>query len=390
MSTEHDMEPATGAELSPEAAGMGGEGTLRIMPGVDAAPAARGRAPRRTALSVDQYADGVLAGDRVILGRAISLIESARPEHNETALRVLERLLPHTGRAIRVGITGIPGAGKSTFIDAMGSRLVDEGHRLAVLAIDPSSTISKGSIMGDKTRMERLAASPRAFIRPSPTAGSLGGVARKTREVMLLCEAAGFDVVFIETVGVGQSETLVSSMVDFFLLLMIAGAGDELQGIKRGIMELAHAVVVTKADGGNELRAQQARMDYEHALHLLASPAPSWTVPVLTCSSVTGDGLGAVWDAIASYRTAAEADGHFQRTRSEQALAWMRDTINQYLLDAFLSHSTVAALLPDIERDVAGGRLPALTAAGRLLDLFLTPSAVAPRPPSITSTKDRS
>jgi LAO/AO transport system kinase len=261
--------------------------------------------------------------------------------------------------------------GKSTFIEALGSLLTARGHRVAVLAIDPSSTRSRGSIMGDKTRMERLSVDPRAFIRPSPSAGSLGGVARKTREAMLLCEAAGFDIVFIETVGVGQSETMVHSMVDCFLLLMLAGAGDQLQGIKRGIMELADAIAINKADGDNVLAARAARAEYENALHLMSYPWPDWVPPVLTCSAVSGDGMEEVWATIAAFGERMTANGVLERKRREQALAWMHDTIRQSLHEHFAAHAGVAALLPELERRVAEGSLPPLLAAQRLLETFL-------------------
>jgi LAO/AO transport system kinase len=254
-------------------------------------PAARKPRPQRRRLSVDDYVSGVLAGDRTILGRAISLVESNALAHLDMAQEVLKQLLPHTGRSIRVGITGVPGVGKSTFIESFGMHLLAQGHRVAVLAVDPSSSVTRGSILGDKTRMERLARENDAFIRPSPTGGGRGGVARKTRETILVCEAAGFDVVLLETVGVGQSETMVRSMVDFFLLLMLAGAGDELQGIKKGIMELADALAITKADGDNIHKTQNARADYNRALHYLAQATEGWHTRAYTCSAVTREGF---------------------------------------------------------------------------------------------------
>lgn len=371
MAGERQDEAHSGAEAG-AATHEGSEGRLGIMPGIEQ-PSNLAAAPRRRVRewSVDEHVRGILAGDRVVLGKTITLIESLRPEHNARALRVMEQVLPHTGKALRIGITGVPGVGKSTFIEALGSLLTARGHRVAVLAIDPSSTRSRGSIMGDKTRMERLSVDPMAFIRPSPSAGSLGGVARKTREAMLLCEAAGFDTVFIETVGVGQSETMVHSMVDCFLLLMLAGAGDQLQGIKRGIMELADAIAINKADGDNVLAARAARAEYENALHLMSYPWPDWSPPVLTCSAVSGDGMEEVWATIAAFGERMTANGVLEQKRREQALAWMHDTIRQSLHEHFAAHAGVAALLPELERRVAEGALPPLLAAQRLLETFL-------------------
>lgn len=348
------------------------EGRLGIAPGITApANTAPGvKRSRRRELNLDEHVAGILQGDRVVLGKTITLIESRNPEHNRKALLVMEQLLPHTGKAIRVGITGAPGVGKSTFIEALGTWLTARGHRVAVLAIDPSSQVSSGSIMGDKTRMEKLSVDAHAFIRPSPSAGSLGGVARKTREAMLVCEAAGFDVVMIETVGVGQSETMVHSMVDCFLLLMLAGAGDQLQGIKRGIMELADAVAITKADGDNVLPAQRARSEYESALHLMKYPAPDWTPPVLTCSATTGAGIEDVWNSIDAFRRVMRENGHLESKRKDQALAWMHDTIRETIRDRFVAHEGVAAELGEVERQVAAGEVPPLLAAQRLLEIF--------------------
>ncbi|MGE0087674.1 MAG: methylmalonyl Co-A mutase-associated GTPase MeaB [Desulfococcaceae bacterium] len=270
------------------------------------------------------YVQGVLDRNRLLLARTITLIESALPAHQEMARTVVDRVLPYTGNAVRVGITGVPGAGKSTFIESFGTMLTEKGFRVAVLAIDPSSTRSGGSILGDKTRMEKLAVNEMAFIRPSPSSGTLGGVARKTRETMLVCEAAGFDVIIVETVGVGQSETTVASMVDFFLVLMIAGAGDELQGIKKGVLEVADAIVINKADGDNILRAKMARKEYETALHLLMPATPTWSPPVLTCSAVEMTGIDKIWETILDYRSRMTATGEQESKRREQALEWMR------------------------------------------------------------------
>ncbi len=371
-SDDINSEAHSGAESGEEETARGSKGRLGVRSGVESpgstAPAAKRRPSRE--LSVEEHVAGILSGDRVILGKTITLIESLKAEHNRKALAVMEQLLPHTGRAIRVGITGVPGVGKSSFIEALGSWLTERGHRIAVLAIDPSSQRSSGSIMGDKTRMEKLSVDPNAFIRPSPSAGSLGGVARKTREAMLVCEAAGFDVVFVETVGVGQSETMVHSMVDFFLLLMLAGAGDSLQGIKRGIMELADAVAINKADGDNVGHANRARSEYEGALHLMKYPAPDWSPPVLTCSSLTRAGIGEIWETVIDYRARMTGNGWFEKKRREQALAWMHESIKQALQDRFREHPGVASLLPRLEKEVSTGEQPALLAAQRLLETF--------------------
>jgi len=366
----------SGAEAPGDAARHKADGTLSIVAGTespgDISPyltARRGR-PRRRNPNVEEHVKGILSGDRVVLGRAITLIESRRPEDNHSALAMLERLLPDTGRSVRIGITGVPGVGKSTFIEALGTYLTGKGHKLAVLAVDPSSSISRGSIMGDKTRMQSLAGDPSAFIRPSPSAGSLGGVARKTREAMLVCEAAGFDVIFVETVGVGQSETVVSSMVDFFLLLMLAGAGDHLQGIKRGIMELADAVVINKADGDNRDKARRTRVEFEQAVHLLRSTAPGWRTPLLTCSSLSKEGIPDVWDAITRYCREMSANGYFEKNRREQARTWMLDTIREALFERFSAHPKIAPALSEFEQRVTNGEIPAVTAAQRLLDLY--------------------
>ncbi len=313
------------------------------------------------------YVEGVLAGNRRILAKTITLVESTRAEHQTLAMEILDRLIPHTGNAVRLGITGVPGVGKSTFIEAFGMQRIAEGRRLAVLAVDPSSTRSGGSILADKTRMERLSIEKDAFIRPSPSGGTLGGVTRKTRETMLVCEAAGFDLIIVETVGVGQSETAVASMVDFFLVLMIAGAGDELQGIKKGVIELADAVVINKADGDNRQRAELARRQYENALHLLVPASSNWRVPVMTCSAKTGDGLAAVWDTVVDHHARLTASRELEAKRRDQALAWMWSLIEEGLRTRFRQHPEIGRLLPRIQRDVAAGRLSATQAAHRLL-----------------------
>ena len=323
-----------------------------------------------SARSVTNYATSIKRGDRVALSQAITLLESTRPDHKEQARAILDRCLQDAGNSIRVGITGVPGVGKSTFIEALGTRLVECGHRLAILAIDPTSSRTKGSILGDKTRMSRLASSDDVFIRPSPTGGSLGGVARTTRETILLCEAAGFDTVFVETVGVGQSETAVHSMVDFFLLLALARAGDELQGIKRGIMEMADAIAINKADGDNKKAARQARQTYENALHLFPPDASGWTPPVRTCSAQTGDGIDEVWRDVEDYVQQAKEGGFFAEKRQRQAKHWMYETIEQQLRDDFFNNPNVEAAQQEVEQQVLAGTLSSFAAAQRLLDIY--------------------
>ena len=319
-------------------------------------------------LTAPEYVAGILAGNRVVLSQAITLVESTLPTDQQLARQVLDAVLPRAGRSVRVGITGVPGVGKSTFIEALGLHLVRErGARLAVLAVDPTSQRSGGSILGDKTRMNELAAHPAAYIRPSPAGTSLGGVTRSTRAALLLCEAAGHDVVFVETVGVGQSETAVHGMVDFFLLLMLAGAGDELQGLKKGIMEMADALCITKADQGNEAAARRARREYQNALHLFP-PAPSGWQPVVTTSSaLTGAGVAEVWGTVQTYVRQTQASGYFPRRRQEQNLHWLHETIRQALETRFYSRPDVRQRLPEIERAVREGRQSAFGGAAALL-----------------------
>ena len=322
---------------------------------------------RRT-VDVDAYVDGVRSGNRTYLGRAITLVESTNREHQELAQQMLVRLLPHAGDSLRVGITGVPGSGKSTFIDALGTKLTGRGHRVAVLAIDPTSSRTGGSILGDKTRMQRLSTDASAFIRPSPTSGTLGGVTRATRETIIVCEAAGFDVVLVETVGVGQSETLVAKMVDFFLVLMIPGAGDELQGIKKGVLELADMIAVNKADGDNENRARVAANEYSSALRLVQPSSPTWSPPVVTCSALHETGLDTLWAQIELHRSKLSASGEHDDKRRQQQVDWMWASVEDRLLSRLRHAPGVKRLVPRLEREVREGTLTATLAAQRVLD----------------------
>ena len=326
--------------------------------------------PSRRRLSTEDYIAAVRAGDRTLLSRAITLIESAHPGHRAQAQAVLQELLPATGAARRIGVTGVPGVGKSTFIDAFGTLLTGRGHKVAVLAVDPSSTRTGGSILGDKTRMGRLAVDPNAYVRPSPSGGTLGGVARMTRETMLLCEAAGFDVVLVETVGVGQSETVVAGMVDLFLALMLPGAGDELQGIKKGLLEIAELIAVNKADGDNLLRAQQAVTHYRAALRIIEPESPSWRPSVWAVSALTGAGLPELWQEIERHRAILEATGELAGKRRRQQVAWMWSMLDARLLGALRSHPAVRGILPDLELRVAAGSLNATVAVDQVLAAF--------------------
>lgn len=325
---------------------------------------------RRRVLTTDEYVEGILAGNITILSQAITLIESNNPDSYAQAQEIIERCLPHAGKSIRIGITGVPGAGKSTFIEAIGNMVTSLHHKLAVLAIDPSSERSGGSILGDKTRMESISHNPDVFIRPSPSAGSLGGVARKTRETIVLCEAAGFDVIFIETVGVGQSETAVHSMVDMFLLLQIAGAGDELQGIKRGIMEMADMMVITKAEGENTTRANLAKTQFQGALRLFPTPESGWSAKVYTCSSLAGTGLEEIWKGVEEYIDHIEANGYFQRHRNEQNKYWMYESINEALKSSFYLNPAIEERIADVEERVLSAKLSSFIAAKELLDIY--------------------
>lgn len=327
---------------------------------------------RRQILSIDEYMEGILSGNTVILSKAITLIESSLPEHRNLAHSLIMKCQQEQTRvkSMRIGITGVPGAGKSTFIEAFGGLVTSTGHKLAVLAIDPSSEKSKGSILGDKTRMETLCNNPKVFIRPSPSAGSLGGVARKTRETILLCETAGYDVVFIETVGVGQSETAVHSMSDFFLLLMLSGAGDDLQGIKRGIMEMSDLIAITKADGTNVSKANMARALYANALHLFPPTESGWVPTALTSSAVDKTGLDEILKKIEEYFSLVIGNGYYERRRREQARYWMYESINDALKEQFYENKVIEKILPEYELSVLEGKMDSFAAAGELLEKY--------------------
>ncbi len=349
---------------------------LKVNSGISRPPsinpniAARLKNRKRKMYSVDDYVKGILDGSMTILSQAITLVESSKFEHQKIAQEIIERCLPHSGKSTRIGITGVPGAGKSTFIEAFGKHVTSLGHKLAVLAIDPSSERTKGSILGDKTRMEELAVDPHAYIRPSPSAGSLGGVARKTRETLILCEAAGFDTILIETVGVGQSETAVHSMVDFFLLIQIAGAGDELQGIKRGIMEMADAIAINKCDGTNITKAQLARVQFENALHLFPLSPSQWSPKVLNCSSIECTGISEIWDTIMDYCKHTTENSYFDTRRSEQAKYWMYETVNEQLRDNFYHNTKIKEMIPDFENKVLNDEMSSFIAAYKLLNTY--------------------
>lgn len=337
--------------------------------------AGRFRKSRKKLLSTGEYVNGILLGNRTILSMAITLTESALPSHQDLAQDIIRACLPHAEKSIRIGITGVPGVGKSTFIESFGTYLTQkEARKIAILAIDPSSERSKGSILGDKTRMEALSNDPSAFIRPSPSGGTLGGVARKTRETIVLCEAAGFDTIFIETVGVGQSETAVHSMVDFFLLLMLAGAGDELQGIKRGIMEMADLIAINKADGNNIDKANMALTEYKNALHLFPLPPSKWSPDVLTCSAIENKGIPEVWTKIKAYSKLTLENGYFRERRNEQSKYWMNETIQDLLKRHFSENENISQLKKDYEKKVMRNEISSFQAAHLLVNKYFEDS----------------
>ena len=354
----------------------GNKNSLKVQEGVQQQPninpdvLAKTARKKRKRYSVNEFVTGIIAGNRTVLSQAITLVESSLPEHNNTAQLIIEKCLPFSSRSIRIGITGVPGAGKSTFIESFGLHGAGLGKKIAVLAIDPSSQNTKGSILGDKTRMERLSNHPGAFVRPSPSAGTLGGVARKTRESIILCEAAGFDTILVETVGVGQSETAVRSMVDFFLLLMLTGAGDEIQGIKRGIIEMADAVAITKADGGNKISAENSRVMFQNALSLFPGTQSGWKPLAVTCSAQQDTGINEIWKLIEDYVGYTKKTGYFEELRKQQEVISMHVMISEYLNTSFYNNENVKSLVPELEGELCKGTITSYKAALNLLSKY--------------------
>ncbi|MEM7179657.1 MAG: methylmalonyl Co-A mutase-associated GTPase MeaB [Spirochaetota bacterium] len=353
---------------------MKSKSALSVQPGVEAPDVInkklKNRFQRRKDLEINEYIDGILQQNRSILSQAITLVESTLPAHEEKAQQILEQILSHSGKSLRIGITGVPGVGKSSFIEVLGQHILALGRKLAILAIDPTSQRSGGSILGDKTRMEELSRDKRCFIRPSPAGESLGGVARKTREIIILCEAFGFDTIFVETVGVGQSEVAVHSMVDFFLLLMLAGAGDELQGIKRGIMEMADLIAITKADGDNTSQASAAASEYKSALHLFPPTKSQWIPQVKTCSAIENTGVTEIWQALLDYEYLVKDNGYFSKNRSQQAHYWMHETIRANLLGSFYQKPELQGEMQKMEQLLREEKITSYQAAKLLLQQY--------------------
>jgi LAO/AO transport system kinase len=357
----------------------GKEYTTRVMPGVktshdgllhDHTKVSDKKTIRRSELEIDDYYKGIIEKDRIVLARAITLVESNSEKHIRNAQELIKRILPHSGNSIRIGISGVPGAGKSTLIETLGLNLIRKGHKVAVLAIDPSSTLTKGSILGDKTRMEMLSREPDSFIRPSPSSGALGGVTRKTRESILLCEAAGFDVIIIETVGVGQSEVTVRSMVDFFLVVQISGAGDELQGIKKGIIEMADMIVINKADGDNIQKAKMAEAEFNQVLHYLTPATPGWQTSALSCSALKNTGIEEIWDSVLQFKEKTQENGVFENRRKQQLFEWMHFMLEEYLLNSFYHHPRIKSMLPFVEKNLVSGTQTVTQAVTDLINAY--------------------
>ena len=360
------MTGATRPEWTPE--GAGSEFASHVVAGVDGeGKKRRPRAAGPKKLTVDDYVEGVLAGERMILSRAITLIESNAPKHFDLGQEIVQKILPHTGRSLRIGITGVPGAGKSTTIEALGCHLCNEGHKVAVLAIDPSSSLSRGSILGDKTRMEELSRRPEAFIRPSPSGGTLGGVTRKSRETLLLCEGAGYDVILVETVGVGQGETTVRSMVDYFLLLVLTGAGDDLQGIKKGILELADSIWVNKADGNNRQKALATQADYNQIVHYIRPATAGWQTRANICSALTGEGIADIWRTAQEFHRTVTESGLLERRRGLQTLTWVRSMTEEHLHNRIARNAALAEATEALEKKVTSGELAPTLAAREII-----------------------